>query len=319
MNPFAKACSVAVLLGIVLAATDANAQDYPSRTIRIISPHPAGIATDVLGRSLAQKLNERFGQPVIVENRTGANGIVAAAAVAKAEPDGYTLHITTGTHIANAHVGAKLSYDVLADFAPVTQLAASYGLALLTNQPVSSVADLVALGKKRRLSYAMNGVGNITHIAGLLLERRAGLEMTAVPYNTPVLTTDVMTGTVDFTFISIATAIPLVNSGKLKAIALTGTRRAPSLAQVPTMQELGYKDFDITGYFGLLFPAKTPRERIDLIYRASKTALETAELRRVIDAGGFYAVGSTPDEFARHLKDDYAFQGKLMKEVGLAP
>ena len=299
--------------------SNAQVDDYPNRVIKIVSPHPPGIATDVLGRALAQKLNEQFEQPVIVENRTGANGIVAAAAVAKAPPDGYTLHITTGTHIANAHVSKKLSYDVIADFAPVTQLAASYGLALLTNLPVKSVAELVELGKKRRLSYAMNGVGNITHIAGLLLEKRAELEMTAVPYNTPALTTDVMSGTVDFTFIGIATAVPLVNTGKLKALAVTGTKRFPAMPNVPTMQESGYKDFDITGYFGLLFPANTPRAHIDRIYKASISALDSPELKRVIDAGGFYAVGSSPDEFGRYLKSDFDFQGKLLTELGLTP
>ena len=320
MRTFSRLCLFAAILGLAVGWNPgAWAQDYPSRVIRIVSPHPAGIATDVLGRALAQKLNEKFGQPVILENRTGANGIVAAASVAKADADGYTLHITTGTHIANAFTGAKLSYDVINDFAPVTQLAASYGLALLTNLPVNSVEELVALAKKRPLSYAMNGAGNITHIAGLLLAKRAGVEMTAVPYNTPQLTTDVMSGNVDFTFISIATAIPLVNSGKLKALAVTGTKRAPSLAKVPTMQELGYKDFDITGWFGLLFPAKTPAQQIDIIYRASTAALETPELKRVMDVGGFYPVASSPAEFGRFLKKDFEFQGKLLKELGLTP
>jgi tripartite-type tricarboxylate transporter receptor subunit TctC len=328
MRHFMRLSSPAALLAICLAClalvsaawvSAPRAEDYPTRVIRIISPHPPGIATDVLGRALAQKLNEKFGQPVIVENRPGANGIVAATAVAKADPDGYTLHITTGTHIANAFTGTKLTYDTLADFAPVTQLAASYGLALLTNLPVNSVEELVSLGQKRRLSYAMNGAGNITHIAGLLLEKRAGIEMTAVPYNTPQLTSDVMSGAVDFTFISIATAIPLVNAGKLKALAVTGTKRAPSLANVPTMQELGYKDFDVTGWFGLLFPAKTPADRINLIYQSSTAALESPELKRVMDGGGFYPVGSAPAEFGRFLAKDFEFQGKLLKELGLTP
>jgi tripartite-type tricarboxylate transporter receptor subunit TctC len=316
-------CSLVAILGLGIVqlagpAQVARAQDYPTRVIKIVSPHPPGIATDVLGRALATKLNEKFGQPVILENRPGANGIVAAAAVAKADADGYTIHITTGTHIANAFTGTKLSYDVIADFAPITQLAASYGLALLTNLPVNSVEELVALGKKRRLTYAMNGAGNITHIAGLLLEKRAGIEMTAVPYNTPQLTTDVMSGAVDFTFISIATAIPLVNSGKLKAIAVTGTKRAPSLPKVPTMQEIGYKDFDITGWFGLLFPAKTPADVVTRIYKESIAALQSPELKRVMDVGGFYVVASSPEEFARFLKSDFEFQGKLLKELGLS-
>ena len=222
-----------------VAACTARAEDYPTRPIKIVSPHPVGVATDILGRALALKLNESLGQPVIVENRPGANGMIAAGQAARASPDGYTLHITTGAHIANAFVVKDLPYDVIKDFAPVTQLAASYGLALITNLPVKSVAELIELAKKRQLSYATNGIGNITHVAGLLFDARTGTKMVAVPYNTPQLTTDVMTGTVDLTFFSVAAAAPLVNGGQIKALAVTGSRRSPSLPDTPTLQELG--------------------------------------------------------------------------------
>lgn len=308
---------LAVLAITALAASSAVAQDYPSSLIRIVSPHPVGVATDILGRVIAQKLNENLGQAVIVENRPGANGIVAAGQIAKAAPDGYTLHITTGAHIANAFVAKDLSYDVIKDFAPVTQLAASYGLALITNLPVNSVAELVELSKKKQHSYATNGVGNITHVAGLLFEARTGTKMLAVPYNTPNLTSDVMTGTVDMTFFSIAAAAPLVNGGKIKALAVTGSRRSPALPNTPTLQELGYKDYDVTGWFGLLFPAGTAQDRIEKIHRESLKALATPEVKRVIDVGGFYAVGSTPVEFATFLSKDYDYQGRLMSELGL--
>lgn len=318
MRPLSR-IAVALMLAVsCFTLPYAQAEDYPSKVIKLISPHPPGIATDVLGRALAQKLGDTLGGSVIVENRPGANGVVAAAAVAKSPPDGYTLLITTGTHTANAHVVAKLSYDTLGDFAPITQLAASYGLALLTNQ-ASSLEELIALGKKRPLTYAINGIGNVTHVAGLLMAKRAGIEMTAVPYNTPNLTTDVMSGVVDFTFIGIATAVPLVNGGKLKALALTGTKRFPQMPNVATMQELGLRDFDITGWFGLLAPAGTPNDRIEKLYRASKEALNTPEVKQVIDSGGFYTVGSTPEEFRLFLQKDYDEQGKLMKEVGLHP
>ncbi len=308
-----------LLTVLVLAVTTAaaRAEEYPNRAIRIICPHPVGVATDILARALAEKLSADFRQPVVVENRPGANGIIAAAAVAKAPPDGYTLHITSGAHIANAFTTKDLPYDVLKDFAPVTQLAASYGLALITNLPVNSLAELVALAKKRQLSYATNGVGNITHVAGLLFEARTGTKMTAVPYNTPNLTTDVMTGQVDLAFYSVASAAPLVNAGKIKALAVTGSRRSPSIADVPTLQELGYRDFDVTGYFGLLFPAATPRQRIDRIYHAAADALATPELHRVLDVSGMYAVGSSPDAFAAFLERDYDYQDKLMSELGL--
>ncbi len=304
---------------IALASARAQAEDYPSRTIKIVSPHPVGVATDILGRALAAKLQQSMGQPVVLENRPGANGIVATGAVAKAPPDGYTLLITSGAHIANAFVTKELPFDVINDFAPVTQLAASYGLALITNLPVNSVPELIALAKSKpgRLTYATNGIGNITHVAGLLFDARTGTKMVPVQYNTPQLTTDVMAGTVDLTFFSVAAAAPLVKGGKVKALAVTGARRSPSLPDVPTLQELGYKDFDVTGWFGLLFPAHTPADRIERIYRESIKALDTDEVKRVLVAGGFYAVGSTPDEFAAFLRHDFAYQDKLMDELGL--
>ena len=209
---------LALLLAAFAFMSPAHADEYPSRTIKIVSPHPAGVATDVLGRALAVNLQHSLGQPVVIENRPGANGIVADGVIAKSPTDGYNILITSGAHIANAFVTKTLPFDVLKDFAPVTQLAASYGLALVTNLPVNSVAELIALAKSKpgKLTYATNGVGNITHVAGLLFDARTGTEMVAVPYNTPNLTTDVMTGTVDLTFYSIAAAGPLVSGGKLK-------------------------------------------------------------------------------------------------------
>jgi tripartite-type tricarboxylate transporter receptor subunit TctC len=321
-NDFARHLLSALLSAFAIAAamvSPVQAEDYPARPITIISPHPVGVATDVLARALGEKLSPALGQSIVVENRPGANGVIAEEAVAKAPLDGYTLLITSGAHIANAFTVKKLPYDVLKDFAPVTQLAASYGLALITNLPVNSVADLVALAKKRpgELTFATNGVGNVTQIAGLLFAARTGIKMIAVPYNTPNLITDVMTGQVDLAFYSVAAAAGLVKAGKIKALALTGSRRSPALPNTPTLQELGYKDFDVTGYFGLLFPAGTPRDRIDRIYRASKDALASPELQRALNVSGMYPVGSSPEEFAAFLKQDYAYQDKLMSELGL--
>jgi tripartite-type tricarboxylate transporter receptor subunit TctC len=310
----------ALIVAATLAtAFGAAAEDYPTRTVRIVSPHPVGVATDILARALAVKLSESTGQPFVVENRPGANGIVATGNIAKAAPDGYTILITTGAHIANAFVAKDLPYDVIKDFAPGTELAASYGLALITNLPVNSVPELVALARSKpgQLTYATNGIGNITHVAGLLFDARTGTQMVPVQYNTPQLTADVISGTVNMTFFSVAAAAPLVKSGQIKALAVTGSRRSPSLPDTPTLQELGYKDYDVTGYFGLLFPMGTPRERIDRIHREALKALETPEVRRVIDAGGFYAVGGAPERFAAFLKQDYDHQNRLMTELGL--
>jgi tripartite-type tricarboxylate transporter receptor subunit TctC len=309
----------AIVAMTVLSVGETRAQQFPNRGIKIISPHPPGVATDILGRALAQKLTDSLGVPVILENRPGANGIIAATAVAKAEPDGTTIHITTGGHIANAFVTKSLPYDVLKDFAPVTQLAASYGLALITNLPVKSVAELVALAKQKpgTLTYATNGVGNITHIAGLLFDARSGTKMIPVPYNTPNLTGDVVAGTVDMTFFSTAGATPLVTSGKIKALAVTGTRRTPGLPDVPTLQELGYKDFDVTGWFGLLLPVGTPRDIVERIHRESSKAMVSPDVQKLLVNSGMYLVDSSPDEFAAFLNKDYDYQDRLMTEVGL--
>jgi putative tricarboxylic transport membrane protein len=311
--------ALAAVLSAVIVSTGARADEYPSKVIKLVCPFPVGISTDIIARGLAQKLGERLGQTVIVENRPGANGIIAAGNVAKAAPDGYTFLITTGSHTANPHVAKELSYDAIKDFAPITQLAGSYGLALISNLKVKSVAELVELAKKKpgQLSYAMSGVGNLTHVAALLFEARAGIKMVAVPYNTPTLTTDVLTGTVDLTFISTVSAVPLVNSGQIKALAITGPRRAPALPDTPTLQELGYKDFDLIGFFGTLFPANTPRDRVERMNRETVAALATPELKRLIEEAGLYVVGSSPDEFATFLKKDFDYQGRLITELGL--
>ncbi len=312
------------LLGALLASggllsRPASAEEYPNRVIRLINPFPPGISTDVLARGLAQKLTEQLGQSVIVEARPGANGIIGANSVAKAPPDGYTFLITTGSHTANPHVAKDLPYDALKDFAPISQLAGSYGLVLLSNLPVKSVAELIELAKKKpgQLTYSNSGVGNLTHVAGRLFETRIGVKMIAVPYNTAALITDTIAGTVDMTFISAVSAVPLVNSGKLKALAITGTKRAPAFPDTPTMQEAGVKDYDLTGYFGIMFPANTPQDRVDRIYRETAKALATPELKKLFEDAGLFVVASTPAEFAAFLKRDYDYQGQLMEELGL--
>jgi tripartite-type tricarboxylate transporter receptor subunit TctC len=304
---------------LILPSLSAHSDEFPSRGIKIISPHPPGVATDVLGRALAQNLTESLGVSVIVEDRPGANGIIAAGTVAKADPDGYTILITSGSHIANAFTTKNLPFDVLKDFVPVTQLAASYGLALITNLPVKNVQELVTLAKSKpgQLTYATNGVGNITHIAGLLFDARNGTKMTPVPYNTPNLTNDVVAGTVDMTFFSAAGATPLVKAGKIKALAITGPRRDPDLPDVPTLQEQGYPDFDVTGYFGLLVPANTSRDRVNKIALESAKAMKSADLQKFLAGSGMYFVDSGPEQFAAFLKNDYDYQDKLMAELGL--
>ena len=305
----------------LLASEQARAEDYPDHTIRIVQPFAAGGATDILARGLAQKLTEYLGQPVVVEARPGANGITGTVSVAKSAPDGYTILLTTGSFSANPHVARPPLYDALKDFAPITQIAGSYGLALLTNMNVGSVADLIALAKRDpgKLSYATSGVGNLTHVAGRLFEMRAGIELIAVPYNSPALLPDVMTGRVSMTFNSLLTAVSLVAQKEMKALAITGDRRSPALPDTPTMMEAGVKDYSLTGYFGILFPAGVAKDRVDRIYRETARALATPDMKRIVEENGLFVVGSSPEEFTAYLTRDYEFQGKLLDELGLRP
>jgi tripartite-type tricarboxylate transporter receptor subunit TctC len=310
---------LAALFGLSLGPTPASCDDYPNHLIKIVQPFAAGGSTDVLARGLAQKLSDALGQPVIVEARVGANGIIGTQSVAKSPPDGYTILLTTGSFTANPNVVKDPPYDVFKDFTPITQMAGSYGLALLTNLPVNSVAELVAAAKKKpgTMTYATSGAGNLTHISGRLFELRAGLDLIAVPYNTPAMLTDVMTGNVGMTFNSLITAVPMVAQKQLKALAITGNRRSPALPDTPTMAEAGIADYNLTGYFGILFPAGVPKDRVDLIYRETVKALAKPDLKRIIEDNGLFVVGSSPEEFAAYIKQDFDYQSRLMDELDL--
>ena len=316
---FRSASLAAACLAFLAIHSPARSEDYPNRIIKIVQPFAAGGSTDVLARILAQKLSDAFGQPVIVEARPGANGIIGTQSVAKSPPDGYTMLLTTGSFTANPNVAKTPPYDVFKDFIPITQLAGSYGLALLTNLPVNSVSELVAEAKRKpgSISYATSGAGNLTHIAGRLFEIRSGLSMIAVPYNSPAMLSDVMTGTIGITFNSMITAVPMVAQKQLKVLAITGDRRSPALPDTPTMTEAGIKDYNLTGYFGILFPAGVPAERVDRIYRETMKALATPEMKRVIEDNGLFVVGSSPAEFAAYIKQDFDYQKTLMDELGL--
>lgn len=308
-----------LLISILLLSQPAVCGEYPDRLIKIVQPFAAGGSTDVLARALAQKLSEYMGQPVIVESRPGANGIIGTQSVAKSPPDGYTILLTTGSFTANPSVTKIPPYDVFKDFTPITQIAGSYGLALLTNLPVNSVAELIAEAKRKPgvLTYATSGAGNLTHVSGRLFELRAGIELIAVPYNTPAMLTDVMTGVVSMTFNSLITAVPMVAQHQMKVLAITGDRRSPALPDTPTMTEAGVSNYNLTGYFGILFPAGVPQDRVDRIYQETAKALATPELKNIIQDNGLFVVGSTPDAFAAYVKKDYEYQNALMNELGL--
>jgi len=310
------------LAGIALASGalsfPAVASDFPTRAIRLVCPFAPGVSTDVLARALAKGMSAALGQPVVVDNRPGANGVLASTLVAKAPADGYTLLFTTGSHVSNAAMSTTLKYKPVDDFTPIFLAARSYGLALVTTK-YDSVPAIVAAAKQNpgKLTYATSGIGNITHVGGAVFEKAAGIDLIDVPYNSPTLTTDLMGGQVDMTFISTVSAVPLLKTGKVKVLATTGTLRPPTLAEFPTFKELGYKDFDVTGYFGMLGPAGLPAEIVQALYNAMSKAAETQEIRDLLTESSLYADKMDPKGFDAFLREDLAFQTKLMNELGI--
>jgi tripartite-type tricarboxylate transporter receptor subunit TctC len=309
---------------LALAGTTTQANEYPTQTVRIVVPFGAGGPNDLIGRPVAQKLTESLGQSFIIDNRPGANGIIGTNAVAKSEPDGYTMLLTTGSFTANPAIVAKLPYDPLVDFAPITQMTQSPGMLVTVPvaSPIKSVADLVTAAKRDpgKLNYAMTGNGNITHVVIEFFKAVAGIDLVPVPYKgTADSITAMLSGQVQLSVVSSGSAAPYINNGQLRAIGITGKQRAPNLPDVPTFIEIGYPEMDFFGYHGLWFPAGTPRERVRLINQEVKKALRTPEVQRVIEDAGFAMIASSPEEFAAFLARDTAQQAAIIRRIGLQP
>jgi tripartite-type tricarboxylate transporter receptor subunit TctC len=293
-------------------------QDYPSRTVRVVVPFPPGGAPDLVGRTLASRLSERLGQPFVVENRTGAGGNIAAEAVAQAAPDGYTLFAPSdGPLVINPNVYEKVSFNTLKDFAPIS-LVASVGLALMACPSVqaSSVQDVIALARSRKVSYATSGYGSSQHMVGEMLKASADIELTHVPYKGfGQAVTDVISCNVDLIFGAISTGIPHVRSGKLKAIAVTTPRRHPGLPDTPTFGEAGHPRVAIEAYMGLLAPAGTPRPIIERLHAEVVAILKEKDTVARLTGAGLDLVGNTPEEFRERLRTDLDKFGRIARSL----
>ena len=315
---------IAGLLGVAPAPTT-WAQGYPSKPIRIIAPSSTGGPLDIMSRGMAVPLSQSMGQPVIVENRAGANGIVGTNVVAKTDPDGYTMLMATASHTANPSMVKDLPYDTINDFTPITEFARHLGQVLLSGPgfPARTVAELVALARTRSapLTYATSGYGNPTHISGALFGKLAAIPMQDVQYKGSNASNlqDLMTGRVDLAFISLSVAAALIQSGKLRAFALTGPRRSPLASEVPTFPELGYKEMNLPGVYGLYFPAKVPRDRVQRMYQEVLKAIKGPVLAKLFDETGMYPTGTSPEEFAAYVKEDVQRQARLVADLGLKP
>jgi tripartite-type tricarboxylate transporter receptor subunit TctC len=311
--------ALSVLLGVLtLGGGDAAAQSYPNRSVRIFVPFAAGGAVDTLARLIGNKLSEQFNQPVVVENRAGAGGNLAPDAVAKAAPDGYTILQTTNGLAISPALYRTLPFDVSKDFFPVTQVVASQ-LVIAANPklPANSIAELIALAKARpgSLNYGSTGIGNPLHLTMEMLKNAAGIDIQAVPYRGDApLNAALIAGDIQVAVVPMATSVPHVQNGLLKALAIGGARRAPALPDVPTVAET-IPGFESSSWQGFFVPASTPRDVVATIQRETAKALKAPDVLDRLKAGGNEAVGSTPEEFDARFRADIAKFAKIVKDA----
>jgi tripartite-type tricarboxylate transporter receptor subunit TctC len=315
---------VIVLVGLATGSRNAHAA-FPDRTIKIIVPFAPGGPIDAIARPLAAAMQEILGATVVIENRSGAGGIIGSETVASAAPDGYTLLMTTGSHIGNKVFNpAQVRYDPLQGFMPVMGLIETNGIILVARKdiPADSVSTLNSYAKSQQngLTYGHAGIGNISYIAGELLKLQAGMPLSGIPYRgTAAALTDLIAGQVDLCFVGISGARGYIDGGQVKVLASTGTERAPVLNGVPTMRESGFPDFVVFGYIGLWAPRDTPKEVAARLYDSVKQALARTTMRELFSKLGAATDPTQPEEFARFLERDFATQQRWARELGAAP
>ena len=312
---------IAAAIAVFATVTAAYAQPYPSKPVRVVVPFAAGGAVDALARIVSAKLQESFGQPVIVENRPGAGGNLGADLVAKSPPDGYTILQNTNGQAISPAIYKSLPFDALRDFIPVTQLVGT-STVLVANPklPVRTVQDLIALAKKNpgKLNYGMTGVGNSLHLTMEMLKRAAGIDIQAIPYRGDALMNPALiAGEVQVAIVPIGTIIPLIEGGQLRALAVNSATRSPALPNVPTVSEDALPGFEAAGWQGWFVPAKTPPEIVNTIAREVGKIIADPDTQRRLRAVGNDPVGSTPEAFGAKLRDDVAKFAKVIKEAGI--
>ena len=306
---------------VAIACGGAFAQTYPSKPVRMIVPFPAGGATDIVARLIAQKLTESWGVQVIVDNRAGAGGTIGSDLAAKAPPDGYTVLMgTSSTHAVAPSLYSKLAYDPVKDFAPVTLVAsATILLAVHPSLPTKTVKELIGLAKQQPnvLSFASSGSGGISHLVGEHFKSVAGVQMVHVPYkgDTPALI-DLVSGQVHLMFGTAVSFLPYVKAGRLNALAVTNPKRSPIVPNVPTVAESGLPGFEALQWFGILAPANTPKDVITRLHGDIVKASRLPDVRDRMTSLGAELVGSTPEQFAAFQKADTAKWAKVVKQSG---
>jgi tripartite-type tricarboxylate transporter receptor subunit TctC len=314
---------ILVVAGLFVASIAAAlAQSYPSKPIRIIIAQAPGSATDVISRVVGNRLQESLGQPVVIEARPGAGGAVGTEAAARSAPDGYTLFMANNsTHGSNPALYPKLPYDAVNDFAPITLVAAvPYVLVVDPSLAVKSVQDLIALAKSKpgKMNYASAGNGSTHQFCGELLKSMSGIDVLHIPYKgSPPAIAGLLGGEVSLMFANLTDIGSQIRSGKVKALAVTVTKRASLLPEVPTMSEAGLPGFDIGSWFGLLAPAGTPAPIVSRLNAETVKVLGRSDVQATLGAQGLELVPGSPEQFATHIKSEIAKFTRIAKAAGI--
>lgn len=311
-----------MMIGLLAAVTlPAAAQAYPDRPIRLVVPYAPGGGTDLTSRLIAQRLTERFRQQVVVDNRAGGASNIGAEIVARSTPDGYTLMMAGISFSINTSIFSKLGYDPIRDFDPVSLVATVPLIAVVhPSVPAASIKELIALAKAKpgTLNYASGGTGTANHIAGELFKYMTGTNIVHVPYKGggPALA-DVVGGHAQVLFNTMTSTVGFMNSGKLRALAVTGKQRSPGVPNLPTVAEAGVPGYDVGAWFGIVVPKGTPRPIVMKLNDEIVRITRTPEAREQFTAQGAEAVGSTPEDFARHLRIEIDKWAKVAKAAGM--
>jgi tripartite-type tricarboxylate transporter receptor subunit TctC len=318
---FLKYCAGALIAGALIAAP-ATAQDFPTRPIKLVIAYPAGGPTDFVGRLLAEKLKDDLGQSVIIENKAGASGTLGADYVAKSDPDGYTLFLTTvGSVAITPNMRADMPYNPITDFAPITQVVRNTTvLVVRSDSPIGSAKELAALAKEKpnAVPFASTGIGTTPHLALELFQSAAGVKFLHVPYRgaAPALT-DLLGGQVQALFADVPVLVSQIEAGKLRPLAAASDKRNPVLPQIATLAELGYPDTQSDNWYGLLAPARTPRPIVMKLNAAVTRALADPEVSKKLLASGAIPAATSPEQFGTLLADELARWGRIVREKGI--
>jgi len=311
-------------LGIVHAAQEtktSNAPDWPTKTVRIVVPFAPGGGTDYVARITAQKLTERFAQTFIIENKPGAGGITGTDLIAKSKPDGYSFVIVSGSHTINPNLYKHLPYDTKKDFLPVSNLVIGPGILVINNNlKVNNLKELIAFAKNHpgELSFASSGNGSPPHLGGELFKAMAGIELVHIPYkgNGPAYN-DLIGGQVSLMFPNIATALPYVKAGKLKALAVTSKLRSKIAPEIPTMAEAGLEGYELASWFGMLAPLDTPTPIIQMLHQEISKIYQLQEIREKLISQGVEPLASSPLEFSQQINSEIDYWSKTFKSKNL--